>query len=117
MKPVVPRRAFPATVKTLPAPVASNYVLRLFVAGATARSRHAVLRVRHLCAAELPNRCDLVVIDIYQQPELARANQIVVTPTLIIEFPPPARRFIGSLASLTGLDVALDDGPKGKVTR
>jgi circadian clock protein KaiB len=75
--------------------------LRLFVAGATARSRQAVLRVRQLCAAELKNRCTLEVIDIIQQPELARANQIVATPTLIKKFPRPVRRFIGSMATIT----------------
>ena len=87
---------------------AGKYVLRLFVAGATARSRQAVLRVRQLCAAELKNGCTLEVIDIYQQPSLARANQIVATPTLIKEFPRPVRRFIGNLMNTTGLFVDLD---------
>jgi circadian clock protein KaiB len=80
-----------------------KYVLRLFVAGATARSRQAVLRVRELCAAELKDNCTLEVIDIYQQPALARANQIVATPTLIKEFPRPVRRFIGNLVNIAGL--------------
>ena len=91
-----------------------KYVLRLFVAGATARSRQAVLRVRQLCEAELKNGCDLKVIDIYQQPELARANQIVATPTLIMEFPKPVRRFIGNLSNTTGLFIELDLTIKGK---
>jgi circadian clock protein KaiB len=77
--------------------------LRLFVAGATARSRQAVMRVRELCETELKDRCTLEVIDIYQQPGLARANQIVATPTLIKSLPRPVRRFIGDLADLTGL--------------
>ena len=92
-----------------------KYVLRLFVAGATARSRQAVLRVRQLCEAELKNGCDLKVIDIYQQPELARANQIVATPTLIMEFPRPLRRFIGNLSNTDGLFVELDVTTKGKI--
>ena len=54
-----------------------KYILRLFVAGATARSRQAVLRVRQLCAAQLNDNCNLEVIDIYQQPHLARHHQIV----------------------------------------
>jgi len=93
-----------------------KYVLRLFVAGATARSQQAVLRVRQLCETELKNGCDLKVIDIYQQPELARKNQIVATPTLIMEFPRPLRRFIGNLANTAGLFVELDVTPKGKIT-
>jgi circadian clock protein KaiB len=89
--------------------------LRLFVAGATARSHQAVLRIRQLCEVELKGRCKLEVIDIYQQPKLARDNQIVATPTLIIEFPPPLRRFIGNLTNITGLFVELDLNPKGKI--
>lgn len=73
------------------------------MAGATARSREAVLRVRQLCAHEAAGLCRLEVIDIYQQPQLARANQIVATPTLIKEFPRPVRRFIGNFASIAGL--------------
>lgn len=94
---------------------AGKYVLRLFVAGATDKSRQAVLRVRELCEAELKDNCKLEVIDIYQQPQLARENQIVATPTLIIELPKPVRRFIGNLANITGLFVELDLIAKGKI--
>ena len=87
----------------LTARLTEKYVLRLFVAGATARSRQAVLRVRQLCEAELKDNCTLEVIDIYQQPAMARKNQIVATPTLIKEFPRPVRRFIGNLANTDGL--------------
>ena len=89
--------------------------MRLFVAGATARSHQAVLRVRELCEAELNDNCTLEVIDIYQQPALARTNQIVATPTLIIEFPKPMRRFIGSLTNLAGLAIELDLAAKSKI--
>jgi len=61
------------------------------------------MRVRALCGGETSGRCDLEVIDIYQQPALARANQIVATPTLIKEFPRPVRRFIGNLLKVDGL--------------
>lgn len=92
-------------------------MLRLYVAGATARSRQAVLRVRQLCVAELKDNCDLKVIDIYQQPGLARSNQIVATPTLVIEFPRPVRRFIGNLLNTAGLVVELDLASPGKIAR
>ena len=85
-----------------------KYVLRLYVAGATARSRQAVVHVQELCAAELQAGCRLEVIDIYQQPRLARENQIVATPTLIRERPKPARRFIGRMLNTTGLFDGLD---------
>lgn len=94
---------------------ALKYVLRLYVAGATIRSRQAVLRVRALCDTELKDACALEVIDIYQQPTLARENQIVATPTLVIEFPPPLRRFIGNLSNIAGLFAELDVLNKGKI--
>jgi circadian clock protein KaiB len=109
------RRATPAMEKPLATRPTSKYVLRLFVAGATARSCQAVLRVRQLCEAELKDNCELEVIDIYQQPELARANQIVATPTLIKAFPRPVRRFIGNLLNTTGLFAELNLITKGQI--
>ncbi len=91
-----------------------EFLLRLFVAGATDRSRQAVLHVRDLCATGLKDRVALEVVDIYQQPALARSNQIVATPTLVIENPPPLRRFIGSLANIAALFAELDLIKKGK---
>lgn len=115
MKAKTTSRAPKAAEKTRLIRPTDQYVLRLFVAGATARSRQAILRVRELCAAELEDHCDFEVIDIYQQPRLARDNQIVATPTLIIEFPLPMRRFIGNLANIAGLFAKLDLITKGKV--
>jgi circadian clock protein KaiB len=83
-------------------------LLRLYVAGATDRSRQAILRARQLCETEFNGNCELEVIDVYQQPILARDGQIVATPTLVKELPRPVRRFIGDLANTTGLFVGLD---------
>jgi circadian clock protein KaiB len=90
-------------------------VLRLYVAGATDRSRQAVLRARQLCEVEFPGAFELEVIDVYQQPILARDGQIVATPTLVREFPPPVRRLIGDLSNATTLFIGLDLNTKGKV--
>ena len=106
-----PPQAFEKALVTRPT---GKYVLRLYVAGATVRSRQALLRVRRLCETELKDEYDLEVIDIYQQPHLARDNQIVATPTLIKELPRPVRRFIGNLLHITGLFGGLDLDPKGK---
>ena len=86
----------------------SKYVLRLYVAGATDRSSQAVLRARRLCETQLKGNFELEVIDVYQQPILARDGQIVATPTLVREFPQPVRRLIGNLANTSGLFVGLD---------
>ena len=101
--------------KSASASIPTRYVLRLFVAGATTRSRQAVLRVRERCDRELKDLAQLEVVDIYQQPAMARANQIVATPTLIIEFPPPLRRFIGNLTNISGLFAELDLITRGKI--
>jgi circadian clock protein KaiB len=65
-----------------------------------------------MCEVELKDNCTLEVVDIYQQPSLARKNQIVATPTLIKELPQPVRRFIGNLANIVGLFAELDPGIK-----
>lgn len=100
--------------KALAMPSADKYVLRLYVAGATDRSRRAVLRARQLCETELNGNFELKVIDVYQQPILARDGQIVATPTLVREFPRPVRRLIGNLSNTAGLFVGLDLDTKGK---
>ena len=91
-----------------------KYVLRLYVAGATERSRRAILRARELCEGELKGNVELQVIDVYQQPILARDGQIVATPTLVREFPRPVRRLIGNLANSAALFVGLNFGTKGE---
>jgi circadian clock protein KaiB len=106
-------KAFEKALAILPT---CKYVLRLYVAGATERSRRAILRARQLCETELKGNCELEVIDVYQQPILARAGQIVATPTLVREFPRPVRRLIGNLSNTTGLFVGLDLDTKGKTS-
>ena len=106
-------RAAKAFEKALGTRLTGKYVLRVYVAGPTARSRQAILRARQLCKTELTGNFELEVIDVYQQPILARNGQIVATPTLVREFPRPVRRFIGNLANIDGLFVGLDLGTKG----
>jgi circadian clock protein KaiB len=74
--------------------------LRLYVAGCTPKSARAIADFQRLCREHLPGRCDIEIIDIYQQPERAVQAQIVAVPTLIKRGPGPGplRRLIGSLA-------------------
>ncbi len=92
-----------------------KHILRLYVAGATERSRRAILRARQLCEDELTGNFELEVIDVYQQPILARQGQIIATPTLVREFPRPVRRLIGNLSDSAALFAGLDLGSKSKV--
>jgi circadian clock protein KaiB len=84
-----------------------KYTLRLFVAGATTRSMLAIQNVRQLCEGPLADHYQLEIIDVYQQPALARAEQIVATPTLLKQEPLPVRRFIGDLSNTTRIIMGL----------
>jgi circadian clock protein KaiB len=110
------RRTTKPLEKALAARATGKYVLRLYVAGASDRSRQALLRVRQICEAELKDNYELEVIDVYQQPILARNGQIIATPTLVREYPRPMRRLIGNLSHTTGLFVGLDLDTKGRTT-
>jgi circadian clock protein KaiB len=84
-----------------------RYVLRLYVTGLTQRSTRAVETVRTICDTHLHGRYELEVIDIYQQPALARDEQIIAAPTLIKSLPLPLRRIIGDLSSTERVLVGL----------
>lgn len=73
-------------------------VLKLYVSGMTLRSRAAIENLQKLCEAHLPGRYDLEIIDIYQQPALAKEGQIIAAPTLVKQLPPPLRRVIGDMS-------------------
>jgi circadian clock protein KaiB len=89
-----------------------KYTLRLYVAGVTPRSQEAIRTVKAMCEEHLAGRYDLEVIDIYQQPTLAKDEQIVAAPTLIKKLPPPLRKIIGSMADKDKVLVGLDLRPK-----
>jgi circadian clock protein KaiB len=75
-----------------------TYVFRLYVTGMTPRSSRAISTIKAICEEHLQGRYNLEVIDIYQQPALAKAEQIIATPTLVKKLPVPLRRFIGDLS-------------------
>lgn len=89
-----------------------HYVLRLYVTGTTFRSAQAIETIRALCEEHLAGHYDLKVVDIYQEPAAARAEQIIVAPTLVKSEPLPARRLTGDLSDrekiLAGLDLATE---------
>ena len=74
-----------------------RFMLTLYVSGMTPRSQRAIDNIQKLCEEHMKGRYDLKIIDIYQQPELAKAAQIICVPTLIKKLPPPLRRLIGDL--------------------
>lgn len=86
----------------------AQYVLRLYVTGMTPKSTKAVVNVRELCEKYLAGRFELEVIDIYQQPKLAKGEQIIATPTLIKKLPLPLRKLIGDMSDTEKFLVGID---------
>ncbi|MGD0854302.1 MAG: circadian clock KaiB family protein [Dehalococcoidia bacterium] len=89
-----------------------QYVLKLYITGMTPRSRIAIRNLQKICDEYLKGRYELEVIDIYQQPTLARGEQIIATPTLIKKLPEPVRRLIGDMSKTDRVLLGLDLQPK-----
>jgi circadian clock protein KaiB len=75
-----------------------NYILQLYITGATPSSTRAIRNLKKICKEYLDKRYELEVIDIYQQPQLAKGEQIIAAPTLIKKLPLPLRTLIGDLS-------------------
>ncbi len=89
-----------------------KYILRLYVTGMTPKSTRAIANVQKLCEEYLDGRYELKVIDIYQQPKLAKGEQIIATPTLIKKLPLPLRKLIGDMSDTERFLVGIDLKPK-----
>lgn len=85
-----------------------KYVLRLYVTGMTPRSTQAIEKIKRVCEEHLKGRYELDIIDVYQQPSLARGEQIIAAPTLIRKLPLPLRRIIGDMSSTEKILLGLD---------
>ena len=111
----LPRRASTATFEHALATQRAQrrYVLRLYVAGATARSARTIFALKTLCEKHLRDGYELHIIDIYQQPHVARQEQIVAVPLLVKYAPTPVRRFVGDLRNgerlLAGLEIPIGE--------
>ena len=80
--------------------IAEKYVLRLYVAGSNYYSLRAIENTRRICAEFLRGRCEVHVIDLYQQPMLARRDRIVTVPVLVKVSPPPSTRCVGDMSDV-----------------
>lgn len=88
-----------------------RYSLRLFVAGMSPRSAAATMNIKKICEENLKGNYDLEVIDIYQQPELAKNGEVLAAPTLLKIRPAPPKKIIGDFSDkkrvLTGLNLCI----------
>jgi circadian clock protein KaiB len=94
------------------------WVLRLYVAGQTSRSIAAFANLKKICEEHLAGRYRIEVVDLLENPRLAKGDQILAIPTLVKRLPPPVKKIIGDLSNtervLVGLDlrpVLVDDLP------
>ena len=88
---------------------ADEWILRLYVAGESARTASALRNLKAICEEHLAGRYRIEVIDLLKHPQLARGDQIVAVPTLVRHLPPPMKKIIGDLSNeervLVGLDL------------
>jgi circadian clock protein KaiB len=81
--------------------------LRLYVAGQTAKSLAAFNNLTRFCETYLQGKYRIEVVDLMENPQLARDDQIVAIPTLVRKLPVPIRKIIGDLSSTERVLVGL----------
>lgn len=86
-----------------------TWLLRLYVAGQTAKSIAAFTNLKRICETHLKGLYQIEVVDLLVTPQLAKGDQIIAVPTLVRQLPPPVKKIIGDLAKeervLIGLDL------------
>src|SRR5215510_5874336 len=86
--------------------------LRLYVAGQTPRSITAFKNLKDICEEYLKGKYHIEVIDLMENPTLARGDQILAIPTLVRKLPQPIRKIIGDLSNTERVLVGLDIQPR-----
>ena len=84
-----------------------SFKLRLYVAGQTPKSLRAFANLKVLCDEHLQGRYQIEVIDLLEHPEMARGDQIVALPMLVIKLPQAVRKIIGDLSNTDRVLVGL----------
>src|ERR1700744_2486284 len=88
-----------------------NFILRLFITGASPNSTRAISNLKTICEKHLKDRYELEIIDVYQHPLVAEREQLIALPLLIKKAPGMERRLIGDMSNtqkvLKGLGVEL----------
>src|SRR5262245_38798273 len=97
-----------------PPAVEVEYLLRLYVAGHTAKSLQALSNLRRICEEHLAGRYRLEVVDLLVNPALARGDQILALPALVRQLPPPVKKIIGDFSNAERVLVGLDLRPVKK---
>ncbi len=85
--------------------------LRLYVAGQTPKSLLAFANLKKICEEHLAGRYRIEVVDLVENPPLAKGDQIFAIPTLVRKLPPPLKKIIGDLSNTERVIVGLDIRP------
>ncbi|HJS89370.1 MAG TPA: circadian clock KaiB family protein [Steroidobacteraceae bacterium] len=85
-----------------------QFVLRLYIAGQTPKCVRAFTNLKRICEEHLANRYRIEIIDLLQNPQLARGDQILAVPTLVRQLPEPVKKIIGDLSNTERVLVGLD---------
>ena len=88
------------------------YILRLYVAGQTPKSVTAFANLKKICEEHLAGKYHIEVIDLLENPQLARGDQILAIPTLVRKLPEPMRKIIGDLSNTERVLVGLNLQPE-----
>jgi circadian clock protein KaiB len=91
------------------------YILRLYVAGQTRKSLAAFANLKKICEEHLAGRYKIEVIDLRENPQLAKGDQILAIPTLVRQLPPPLKKIIGDLSNTEKVLVGLDLLPANQI--
>lgn len=95
-----------------------TFLLRLYVAGQTPKCVRAFSNLKRICEEHLANRYRIEIIDLLQDPQLARGDQILAVPTLVRRLPEPMKKIIGDLSNtervLVGLDLRVSGELEGR---
>lgn len=88
--------------------------LKLYVAGQSAKCVAAVRNLNRFCEENLKGRYRIEVIDLLENPRLARDDQILAIPTLVRKLPRPLRKIVGDLSNsermIVGFDLRANEG-------
>ena len=90
----------------------NRWNLRLYVAGQTPRSLTAFKNLKDICEEYLKGKYHIEVVDLMENPTLARGDQILAIPTLVRKLPQPIRKIIGDLSNTERVLVGLDIQPR-----
>jgi circadian clock protein KaiB len=89
----------------------SVWELRLYVAGQTPKSLTAFANLKKICDEYMPGKYKIEVIDLLENPRLAKGDQILAIPTLVRKLPEPVRKIIGDLSDTERVLIGLDLRP------